>query len=72
MSFSFVVASDSPEAVETLVTTLPLWTRAETTITPLGSFSGRFATARERVAQVKAQTTAPSATATTAVVAARN
>lgn len=54
MSFAFVVRGESPEEIEDLAVTLPLWPRVETTVTPLGTFADRLAVARQRLAALQA------------------
>jgi hypothetical protein len=52
--FSFVVRAESPEGLEEMVAGLPLWPRAQTRVVPLGTFAGRAAAIRGRLAKAKA------------------
>jgi hypothetical protein len=47
--FSFIARVSSPEDLEEMVTGLPLWTRAQTRVVPLGTFESRAATIRNRL-----------------------
>lgn len=60
MSFSFVVRSGSPRQVEETVMSLPLWSRSETTIVPLGDVNERAALVRQRLEKIKATASANS------------
>ena len=53
MNFAFIARAASPQEVEELVTSLPLWPRAQTTIVALGTFEGRAAAVRRRLAATK-------------------
>jgi hypothetical protein len=53
MTFTFVLRARSPEHVEEIVSGLPIWPRAQTTIVPLGTFEHRAANVRQRLAKVK-------------------
>jgi hypothetical protein len=54
VGFSFVARAASPEELEEMVTGLPLWTRAQTRVVPLGTFEGRAATLRRRLRNAEA------------------
>lgn len=54
MAFSFVARADSAPQLEAWVTSLPLWPRAQTTVTPLGTFQHRAVAVRQRLAVAKA------------------
>jgi len=41
--------------LDDVVSSLPVWPRMETTITPLTTFDGRIQTVRARLAQLKTQ-----------------
>jgi hypothetical protein len=47
--FSFIARASSPGDLEEMVAGLPLWTRAQTRVVPLGTFEGRAATIRNRL-----------------------
>lgn len=51
--FSFIARASSPEDLEEMVTGLPLWTRAQTRVVPLGTFESRAATVRNRLARAR-------------------
>ncbi|HVU36391.1 MAG TPA: hypothetical protein VHE61_23335 [Opitutaceae bacterium] len=53
LSFAFVARVATPQELERLVSGLPIWPRAQTTVTPLGSFSERGANVRQRLAAIK-------------------
>jgi hypothetical protein len=55
-TLTFVMDAEAPEAVETVLLGLPLWPRAQTTITPIGSFADRLVSVRERLAALKTGT----------------
>ncbi len=55
VGFAFIARADSPQELEDMVTSLPLWGRAQTRVVPLGTFESRAATARQRLAVVKAR-----------------
>jgi len=54
IGFSFVARVGSATELETMLASLPLWSRARTRVVPLGSFASRHATARARLAVLKA------------------
>lgn len=54
MSFAFVLRAESARQAEELVMALPGWPRAQTSLTPLGSFAQRAEAGRERLAKLKA------------------
>ncbi len=64
MTFAFVLRAESPLQAEEIVMALPGWPRAQTTVTPLGSFAQRAEVGRECLAKLKA--TLVSATPVTA------
>lgn len=50
MGFTFIARASAPQDLEEMVATLPLWSRADTTIVPLGKFGDRLAVIRQRLA----------------------
>lgn len=54
MTFAFVARSESAQQLEELVTSLPVWPRAQTTVTPLGTFHHRAEAIRQRLVATKA------------------
>jgi hypothetical protein len=57
MAFTFVVRGESVRQVDELVSGLPFWPRAQTTVVPLGSFELRAAAVRQRLAASRAGAT---------------
>jgi hypothetical protein len=55
VGFIFIARTESPQALEDMVSSLPLWSRAQTRIVPLGTFESRASAARERLNQTKAR-----------------
>ena len=53
VGFSFVASAESPQDLEEMVTSLPLWPRAQTRVVPLGTFEWRAAAIRERLQKTK-------------------
>ena len=56
VGFTFIARADSPQELEDMVAGLPLWTRAQTRVVPLGTFESRATAVRQRLAQTKART----------------
>ncbi len=50
-----IVNAESARELDDLITSLPVWPRMETEVTPLTSFDGRVLTLRPRVEQFKAR-----------------
>jgi hypothetical protein len=50
-----IVSAESPQELDEIIASLPIWPQMETTITPLTSFSGRMATLRPRLEGLKAK-----------------
>lgn len=50
-----IVNAESARELDDLITSLPVWPRMETEVTPLTSFDGRALTLRPRVEQFKAR-----------------
>ena len=50
-----IVAADSAQELDAVITSLPVWPLLETTITPLTTFDGRMHALRARLEQVKSQ-----------------
>lgn len=55
VALSLVVNADSAQEVDDIVTSLPVWPRMETTVTPLNSFEGRMQAVRVRLDELKRQ-----------------
>ena len=53
VGFSFIASAESPHDLEEMVTSLPLWPRAQTRVVPLGRFEWRAAALRERLQKTK-------------------
>jgi Muconolactone delta-isomerase len=51
-----IVNAESARELDDLVTSLPVWSRMETDVTPLTTFEGRAETLRPRLERWKAQT----------------
>jgi len=49
VGFSFIARAATPQELEEMVAGLPLWTRAQTRVVPLGTFESRAATIRDRL-----------------------
>jgi len=61
VGFTFVARTETAQELEDMVTGLPLWTRAQTRIVPLGTFASRLSAVRERLEQAKARVQSTSA-----------
>lgn len=57
MGFTFIARAENTQQLESIVATLPLWPRAQTTVIPLASFSDRLTTVRHRLHTLKASAT---------------
>lgn len=55
IALSLIVSAESAQELEDVISSLPVWPRMETTVTPLTSFDGRIHTVRARLAQLKTQ-----------------
>ena len=62
MNFAPFAAAPTPQE---MVTSLPLWPRAQTRVVPLGTFEWRAAAIRERLHKMKAHMEATAQTART-------
>ena len=51
-----IVNAESARELDDLITSLPVWPRTETAVTPLSSFEGRAEVLRPRLERLKAQT----------------
>ena len=51
-----IVNAESARELDDLITSLPVWPRTQTDVTPLTSFEGRAAVLRPRLERLKAQT----------------
>ena len=55
IALSLVVSVESAQELDDLISSLPVWPRMKTTVTPLTTFDGRIQTVRERLAELKTQ-----------------
>lgn len=55
IGFTFIARTESPQALEDMVSSLPLWSRAQTRIVPLGTFASRAKVVRETLSRAKAR-----------------
>ncbi|HXJ87861.1 MAG TPA: muconolactone Delta-isomerase family protein [Candidatus Binatia bacterium] len=55
IAISLMVSADSAQELDDVISSLPVWPRMETTVTPLTTFDGRIHTVRARLAQLKTQ-----------------
>jgi muconolactone delta-isomerase len=50
-----IVSAESVQELDEVITSLPVWSRMETEVTPLTTFEGRRLTLRPRLEQLKSQ-----------------
>jgi hypothetical protein len=55
IGLALIVEGESARDVDALITTLPIWPRTETDVTPLTTFEGRTEVLRPRLEQLRAQ-----------------
>jgi muconolactone delta-isomerase len=55
IALSLIVSAESVQELDDLITSLPIWPRMETTITPLTTFDVRMQAVRARLEQLKTQ-----------------
>ncbi|MBZ5612900.1 MAG: muconolactone Delta-isomerase family protein [Acidobacteriia bacterium] len=55
VALSLIVSADSAQELDDLITSLPVWPRMETTVTPLTTFDVRMRAVRARLEQLKTQ-----------------
>jgi muconolactone delta-isomerase len=55
IALSLIVSADSQPELDALITSLPVWPRMETTVTPLTTFDARAQAVRARLEQLKSQ-----------------
>ncbi|HTT23962.1 MAG TPA: muconolactone Delta-isomerase family protein [Candidatus Sulfotelmatobacter sp.] len=55
IAIALIVSADSAQELDDVISSLPVWPRMETTVTPLTTFDGRMQTVRARLAQLKTQ-----------------
>jgi muconolactone delta-isomerase len=55
IAIALIVNADSARELDDLITSLPVWPRMETEVTPLTTFEGRAQSLRPRLEQLKAQ-----------------
>ena len=48
VGFIFIARAETPQELDEMVSSLPLWARAQTRIVPLGTFASRAAAVRKR------------------------
>jgi muconolactone delta-isomerase len=53
VALSFIVNAESAQELDDLITSLPVWPRMETTVTPLSTFDGRMQVVRARLEQLR-------------------
>lgn len=55
IALSLIVSAESAQELDDVISSLPVWPRMETTVTPLATFDSRIHTVRTRLAQLKAE-----------------
>jgi muconolactone delta-isomerase len=55
VALSLILSAESAQELDDLITSLPVWPRMETTVTPLSTFDVRMQAVRARLEQLKAQ-----------------
>ena len=55
VALSLIVSAESLKELDDLITSLPVWPRMETTVTPLTTFDDRIQAVRTRLEQLKIQ-----------------
>jgi muconolactone delta-isomerase len=55
IALSLIVSVESVQELDDLITSLPVWPRMETTVTPLSTFDVRIQTVRSRLEQLRGQ-----------------
>ncbi len=55
IAISLIVRADSVQALDDLISSLPVWPLMKTKVTPLNTFDGRILAVRERLEHLKAQ-----------------
>lgn len=55
IALALIVSAESAEQLDDLITSLPVWPRMETTVTPLSTFDVRMQAVRARLEQLKTQ-----------------
>ena len=60
VALALIVTADSAKALDDLITSLPVWPRMETEVSPLTTFDGRRQTVLSRLEELKRQTRQPS------------
>jgi muconolactone delta-isomerase len=53
VALSLIVNAESAQELDDLITSLPVWPRMETTVTPLSTFDGRMQVVRARLEQLR-------------------
>lgn len=55
IALSLIVRADTAQELDDLITSLPVWPRMETTVTPLSTFDARMQAVRSRLGELKSQ-----------------
>lgn len=55
VALTLIVRADSAQELDDILTSLPVWPRMETTLTPMTSFEGRTQAVRTRLEQIKTE-----------------
>ncbi len=55
IALALIVSAESAEQLDDLITSLPVWPRMETTVTPLSTFDVRMQAVRARLEELKTQ-----------------
>jgi muconolactone delta-isomerase len=55
IALALIVSAESAEQLDDLITSLPVWPRMETTVTPISTFDVRMQAVRTRIEQLKTQ-----------------
>ena len=55
IALALIVTAESAEQLDDLITSLPVWPRMETTVSPLSTFDVRMQAVRARIEQLKTQ-----------------
>ncbi len=53
IGIALILQAESPQELDELVASLPVWPQMETTVTPLTTFDGRIAALRPRLERLK-------------------
>ena len=53
IALALIVSAETAQELDDLISSLPVWPRMKTTVTPLTTFEGRIQTVRARLAELK-------------------